>query len=380
MTSRSRRSVVCSIAWLLLLPTSGCEDAPPPRRPAARRDAGAQAKLSDAALPEPLRTQHPDAAPPEATPGPKSTQLTRGEYLVRHVAACPECHTPRLPSGNLDESRFLSGVENLIDVEPGDDARGMVHSRNLTADDKTGLGGWSDEQIKRAFQQGVDDQGKTLHWMMPYWLFNRMSADDADAIVAFLRTVPAREHALPENQPTAVGENSKPYELPSAAIPESTLDASDPQRASAERGRYLATSVAPCMLCHTTTIAGDATVPIDSARMFAGKRSMVPVRLGVALPPNPPHIDSVNLTPHANGIGGWSADDVANTLLVGVSRDSLPVCDPMPSYMGGSFVGMTQADALDLGHYFTSLPPRDSGPIAKCCNACHGNKGMDAGM
>ncbi|MFI5307561.1 MAG: hypothetical protein ACHQ53_09425, partial [Polyangiales bacterium] len=221
---------------------------------------------------------------------------------------------------------------------------------------------------------------KTLHWMMPYWIFRNMRDADADAIVAFLRSVPPRVHDVPENQPNAVDPKSPPYELPSAEIPDTTLDAADSDHASAVRGKYLATSVAPCALCHSPTLPSDSSVPIDPARMFAGKRALVPVRLGTPAPPGSPMIDSYNLTPHANGIFGWSAGDVATVLRQGVSKDSLPVCDPMPSYMGGSFVGMTQADALDLGHYFTTLPPKDTGPIAKCCTACHGIKPMDGGM
>ncbi|MFI5308945.1 MAG: c-type cytochrome, partial [Polyangiales bacterium] len=317
---------------MLFVLLAGCER-DTPSRAVAPSDAGLRGQRSSVHPLVPVVAPDLDATVRDATPNPASVQLSRGEYLVRHVAACGECHTPRLPSGELDTNKLLSGVENLIDVEPGDDARGLIHSRNLTPDGKTGLGMWSDDQIKKAFQHGVDDEGKTLHWMMPYWIFRNMRDADADAIVAFLRSVPPRVHDVPENQPNAVDPKIAPYELPSAEIPDTTLDATDPDHASAERGKYLATSVAPCALCHSPTLPSDSSVPIDPARMFAGKRALVPVRLGTPAPPGSPMIDTYNLTPHANGIFGWSAGDVATVLRQGVSKDSLPVCDPMPSYM-----------------------------------------------
>jgi mono/diheme cytochrome c family protein len=297
----------------------------------------------------------------------------RGEYLVRHVAGCNECHTPRLPSGAFDESKLLSGVEALDDLEPGDDARGLLHSRNLTPDHETGLGKWTDEQIKRAFQEGVDADQKVLHWMMPYWIFANMRDADADAIVAYLRSLPAVAHVVPRNQPNAVDSDDlyASYLLP-RALPDSTLDPTHPGYESAQRGRYLAGGVAPCLLCHSPPDPDDPSVPIDFSRAFSGRRAMLPVKLGTPLDGEVvPTIESFNLTPHENGTGRWSAQDVANVLRLGVAPTGLPVCDPMPSYYGGSFRGMNEQDALDLGHYFTTVPAQDSGVIASCCTACH---------
>jgi hypothetical protein len=54
----------------------------------------------------------------------------------------------------------------------------------------------------------------------------------------------------------------------------------------------------------------------------------------------------------------------------------------MPSTYGGSLLGMRAQDALDIGLYLTTLPPRDSGVIPACCTACHGDQlaDTDAGM
>ena len=316
----------------------------------------------------------PDAAPPD----PEDALRARGEYLVRHVAGCNECHTPRLRSGAFDESKLLSGIEGFADVEPDNDSRGLVHTRNLTPHDETGLGRWSDEQIKRAFQHGVNDESQVLHWLMPYWIFASMRDEDADAIVAYLRSLPPVEHDVPLNQPNAV-DMRRPYvayELPAGVVPEATLTEAHPAYASAQRGRYLARGVAPCLLCHTPSHPSDASQPIDPALAFSGRRKLPGVKLGTPFA-GAPLIESFNLTPHENGISRWSASDVATLLRLGVAPNGLPVCDPMPSYYGGSFTGMNEQDALDLGQYFTTIPARDSGVIPQCCTACHGDNMRD---
>jgi hypothetical protein len=223
-----------------------------------------------------------------------------------------------------------------------------------------------------------------LHWLMPYWIFRNMSDADADAIVKYLRSIPAVVHNVPENQPNAV-DVQKPYRaytLDLADVPDSTLSESDPNYASARRGRYIATALSPCLLCHTPPDPENAALPIDVPRAFTGRRKFAPAPLGLAVEgiDDVPQIESQNLTPHANGIGAWSVDDVANALRAGVGR-TLPVCDPMPSTNpGDTFRGMQPQDALDLGRFFTTLPPKDSGVIPECCVACHQPPGdADAG-
>jgi hypothetical protein len=368
-------------AALLSLPPAlcGCDESGPPREAQRTDCCGVHWRIAaapHAPVPPPAPATMLDAATPD---DPRAAQRARGEYLVRHVGGCMECHTPRLPTGAFDESKLLSGVENFTDVEPDDDARGLLHSRNLTPDEETGLGKWTDVQIRRAFQQGVDDENKPLHWTMPYWIFRNMNSADAGAIVAYLRSIPKVVHRVPERQPTAI-DGDAPFRLAHDDIPDTTLAPGDPNFASARRGRYIATALAPCALCHSPADPTSAHVPIHVARMFTGRRRLAPAKLGTRVDPGTPLIESINLTPSVNGIGEWTAMDVANAVRKGVGRGGMTVCDPMPSYYGGSFLGITEQDALDLGHYFTTIAPHDSGPVPKCCTACHrGGEMQDAG-
>ena len=117
------------------------------------------------------------------------------------------------------------------------------------------------------------------------------------------------------------------------------------------------------MECHTKDV--QAAVPIDTTRLFQGNREFQAVEFG--LPPGfPAIIFSRNLTPTANGIQGWTAQAVADAIRLGVDKDGVPICPPMPAGPGQAFGGITPSDALDIGHYLTTLPPVDNGVIPNC--------------
>jgi len=291
--------------------------------------------------------------------------VARGDYVVRHVALCPFCHTPRDSMGYPDLSRFLAGDPSrpLVDIVPGDPTMGAVYVRNITPDTTTGIGSWTDEQIRNAFLNGLDDMGQPLHPAMPYWAFHNMSPEDADAVVAFLRTVHPVTQAVPDNQPLGFTLTAADP-VPEAMIPHTTLPASDPNYASAEHGRYLAGNVGICAFCHTEPSTG-STIPVNVALLFAGNRAFPTADMRLASPPWPTATYSANLTPHANGITGWTALDVRHALQMSVDPMGKLLCPPMPAGPGG-LGQLTDQDCLDIGYYLTTIPPVDAGPIPEC--------------
>jgi hypothetical protein len=62
-------------------------------------------------------------------------------------------------------------------------------SRNITPDPEHGIGKWSDDDIKRAITIGIRPDGTKLTGPMPYDWYAKMTPDDLDAIVAFLRSI-----------------------------------------------------------------------------------------------------------------------------------------------------------------------------------------------
>jgi hypothetical protein len=66
-------------------------------------------------------------------------------------------------------------------------------SRNITSSKDKGIGAWTDDEIKRAITQGVSRDGSKLKPPMGYHYYAKVDVGDLDAIVAYLRTVPAKE-------------------------------------------------------------------------------------------------------------------------------------------------------------------------------------------
>jgi hypothetical protein len=287
--------------------------------------------------------------------------LTRGEYLVRSVAGCGECHTPRDAQGNLDQSMWLAGVADRFDLEPGDDTVGGISAPNLTP---AALASWTDAAIEAAFLDGVGPDGSPLFPLMPYAAYHNMIAADASAIVTYLRAIPSIESTIPPRQPLPVPFLQAAPPIPESAIPQTLLAPSDPSYASAERGRYLAGEVGFCLDCHTPWNLGEVQ-PLDLTRVFAGGRAFS-ARDWVVPPPAPAVVYSYDVTPDASGIGGWTAGDVANLLVAGAVPGGGLLCRPMPFGPVGGFGGLSAGDAEDIGQYLTTIAPVTSDGIPVC--------------
>jgi len=105
--------------------------------------------------------------------------VTRGKYLVEHVAMCGQCHTPRDMKGVLDRSRWLQGAS-----VPWVPAQGQLNWP-LMAPRIGGTPPASDGDLVRLLTTGVWTNGEQLRFpMMPF----RMSEADARAVIAYLKT------------------------------------------------------------------------------------------------------------------------------------------------------------------------------------------------
>ena len=289
-----------------------------------------------------------DEAPDEnGTPPPTQAELVaRGDYLVNHVAACPDCHTPRNMDGSLDMDNFMAGAECFVDADPANGV-GCLNTPNLT-NDETGLMNRSDEEIKDMFLEGERPDGDYLFAVMPYWIFGNMTDQDADAIVAYLRTVDGIDHETPDNE--------APFdERPPAAANRIDLDlvpmpvADYENQESAMRGRYLAAQAGVCIECHTKENPPTDPDPLQLDMAFAGGREF---------PLGPGFIaTSANITPDATGIEDYTVDDIVRVLHDGLDREDEPICPPMPVGPMGAFGGLTDSDAEDIANYLLSLPP-----------------------
>lgn len=222
-------------------------------------------------------------------------QLQRGDYLVNGIVACGNCHTPKGPDGYPLQDQELSG--GLVIELPVYRAV----APNITPDNETGIGRWTDEQIVNAIRNGKRPDGTTIGPPMPMGFYRNMSDSDALAIVAYLRSVKPISHQvekstfkipLPENYGPTVAH---------------VADVSSADKLS--YGKYLA-DIAHCMECHSPMTKGQ----LDTTRLGAGGRELPAFPAGM--------VTSANLTPaNPTGIATWTDAQVKDAITGGVRPD-----------------------------------------------------------
>lgn len=125
-------------------------------------------------IPDTVVEQEPPATSPTDPVG-------RGQYIAT-LNGCGNCHTPRNEDRSLDWSRPLAGAPFRDTVAP-----------NLTPDELTGLGGWSEAEIAEFMQTGIYSDGTEAHGGMKSRIdrgLNQLTDEDALAIAAFLKSLP----------------------------------------------------------------------------------------------------------------------------------------------------------------------------------------------
>lgn len=106
-----------------------------------------------------------------------------GAYIAGPVAHCLECHTTFGPEGPMFETALGAGGFEF----PG--PWGVSVAPNITSSED-GLAGYSDDELKTMITTGVRPDGSHMLPPMPYHHFAKMTPEDLDALVAYLRTIP----------------------------------------------------------------------------------------------------------------------------------------------------------------------------------------------
>ena len=129
---------------------------------------------------------------PSFTAAADEAQVGRGKYLVT-IGGCNDCHTPGYFFGKPDMSRFLGGSDVGFEI-PG---LGVFVGSNITPDEETGIGSWTQEEIVAAIQTGMRPDGRQLAPIMPWHAFANLTEDDATAIAAFLQSLKPVSNKVP---------------------------------------------------------------------------------------------------------------------------------------------------------------------------------------
>jgi mono/diheme cytochrome c family protein len=124
----------------------------------------------------------PYGAPLESVPEvPREDRVAYGGYLAS-IGHCMECHTPM--DGHPDRMRRM-GAGGPEFTGPW----GTSIGSDITMDPVSGIGAWSDDEIKRATVAGTRPNGRRLKPPMPYAAYATMTEGDLEALVAWMRTV-----------------------------------------------------------------------------------------------------------------------------------------------------------------------------------------------
>jgi len=125
-------------------------------------------------------------------------RVERGAYMVE-LLGCGSCHTNGAFKGSPDTERALAGSNTGIAFTSplGEEFPGIVYPPNITPDDETGIGTWSDRQIVNAIRAGVGRHGDRRIVSMPWRGLAALTDDDVDAVVAYLRSINPIRHTVP---------------------------------------------------------------------------------------------------------------------------------------------------------------------------------------
>lgn len=290
------------------------------------------------------------------------TAITRGRYLVT-AGDCVACH--QNDAGDLAGGR---GIETPF---------GTIRAANITPDRETGIGTWSADDFARALHEGLAPGGRRLYPAFPYAFYTRITREDADAIYAWLRSIPPVRNVVdrdtlpfPLNIRTVMrGWNALFFE-PGRFQPA-------PGRSEEwNRGAYLVTGLGHCGACHTPVNVLGAS---RAGEALAGQ----PLQGWFA-----PNISANGY----QGIGAWGVDDIVQYLRTGATGWTR-ASGPMAEVVEFSTSRMTDADLRAIAVYLKDQPSRGvaTAPVPLAagipsmragaaiftdnCAACHGGNG-----
>ena len=260
----------------------------------------------------------------------QSALVKRGDYLVNGLLTCGNCHTPKGPTGDIMDKAFSGGLS-------WDEPPFKVTAPNITQDKETGIGGWSDADIKKVLRTGIRPNGTPVAMIMPTDFYEIMTERDIDAVVAYLRTLkpiknkvadpiykmPQVHHAFPGGE--------KPY---TEAMMSDKL----------KKGFYLVT-IAHCLECHT---------PMGPR----GREFVTKLGTGGFEFPGPWGVSvSRNITSSkTKGIGTWTDAEVKRAITQGISKDGSKLKPPMGFHY---YATMTPDDLDAVVAFVRTLPAKE---------------------
>lgn len=258
-------------------------------------------------------------------------ELQRGAELAA-LGGCASCHTapggPPMGGGYALPTAF-----------------GTFHGPNISPDPTHGLGGWTREDFVRAMRRGRAPDGRHYYPAFPYASYTRMTDADLDALWAWLQAVaPVAQADLPHEltrfERRGVLAFWKLLELDVGPLPEDP--GVDPELA---RGRYLVDAVGHCGECHT---------PRNGIGGMKARHYLA----GTTAEPEP----GPNITPHADGLVGWTFDDWMTLLSLGMLPEGDVVGGEMGRVVREGTAPLSEADRRAIARWMMEGVEGRAGP------------------
>ena len=263
--------------------------------------------------------------------GAADTDLVKkGEYLAR-AGDCIACHTA--PGGKP----FAGGLMMETPV-------GSISTPNITPDQKTGIGTWTDDQFFRAMHEGLGQHGEYLYPAFPFPWYTNVTRDDALAIKAYLFSL------APENAPRKPLTVGFPFDVREGLLAWRSLFfkaksfTPDPsQSEQVNRGAYLVEGLGHCGECHNHN-------NLLGASDWSGKLQGGQIEGWYA-----PNITSDG----REGVGNWSEDEIATFLKTGATPGKGVALGPMMETINDSLSHLTDGDLHAMAAYLKAVAAKE---------------------
>lgn len=253
-------------------------------------------------------------------------QIVKGEYLVK-AGNCMGCHTAR------GEAAFAGG--RLLQTDFGN-----FKTPNITPDVKTGIGSWTAEDFWQALHNGKSKDGSLLYPSFPYTNYTQVSRVDADAMYAYLMSLPkvekqneAHELRFPYDSRALLAFWRAAYFRPAS------YQADAGKSAEWNRGAYLVNGLGHCSACHSSR---------NSLGANAGVNDLSGGELTSWYAPALTNSKEISLAK-------WSQQELTALLKSGVNQHTA-VSGPMAEVVAGSTQHLSEADIKSMVSYLQAIP------------------------
>ena len=248
--------------------------------------------------------------------------IERGRHLVDSRYVCGDCHGENFGGGVMVDDPMI----------------GTALGPNLTTGYGSRTVGYSPADWDRAVRHGVLPDGTPS--VMPSGDFLLMSDQELSDVIAYIGSLPPVDNEVPAKSLGPLGNVLVATgQLPVAATlieshDEPHVELPPETEVSLEFGRHMA---GVCTGCHRPDFAGGPII--------GGDPSWAPAR---------------NLTPHEEGLAGWSYEDFETALRAGKRPDGTALVAPM-TFVTPYAANMTEVEMRALWTYLQSVPGRPTG-------------------